>query len=99
MTFSINLGNVGNALDVSLGQHSGSAPEPFDALNGPTLAGQQGSHPLHNVVPESLVRATDGPVTAEWTFDHPARVGDGITGTLKLIASERIEARGAVLRL
>lgn len=33
-------------LDVSfgsVGSHSGSAPEPFDALDGPRLAGPQGS--------------------------------------------------------
>jgi hypothetical protein len=100
MTFSLNLGNLGNVVDVgSWGSHSGSAPEPFDALNGPTLAGGQGSHPLHGVRAEDLVRPSDGPVTAEWTFTGPAMVGDGINGTVKLAASERVEGRGAILRL
>ena len=27
--------------------HSGSAPEPFNAIDGGRLAGGEGSHPLH----------------------------------------------------
>jgi hypothetical protein len=89
-----------NLTDLSgWGSHGGSAPEPFDALNGGRLAGPQGSHPLHNVTAEWLVRASDGPVTAQFALDHPARVGDGITGTLTLTASQRVEGRSAALRL
>jgi hypothetical protein len=96
MSLSFNLGSLG---PTSFGPHSGSAPEPFDALNGQALAGPAGSHPLRSVTPESLVRASDGPVTGSFVLDHPARVGDGITGTITLTANERIEARGATLRL
>jgi hypothetical protein len=81
------------------GSHSGSAPSPFDALNGPRLAGFEGSHPLHGVQAQELVRPSDGPVNGEILLGHPVRVGEGIDGTLKLAATQRIEARGAALRL
>jgi len=79
--------------------HSGSAPSPFDALNGPRLAGGQGSHPLHSVGPEELLNPSDGAVTGEFVFDHPARVGEGITGRVRLTAMKPINARKAYLRL
>jgi hypothetical protein len=89
-------------LNLSLGsltRRTGSAPSPFDAINGPRLAGPQGSHPLHAVAVEELVRGADGPVTGSITLDQPARVGDGITGTIKLTANDQVVARGASLRL
>ncbi len=82
-----------------LGGHTGSAPSPFDALNGPRLAGAQGSHPLHSVNAEELLRPTDGAVTGEISLDRPARVGDGITGRIKLVANEAVFSRTAHLRL
>jgi hypothetical protein len=94
VSVSIDLDSLG-----SFGQHSGSAPEPFDALDGPRLAGPQGSHPLHAVRAEELVRPAHGPVTGEIVLDGPAMVGEGITGTLRLGATERIDARKAALRL
>jgi hypothetical protein len=63
MSVSIDLGGLG-----SFGLHSGSAPEPFDALDGPRLAGPQGSHPLHAVRAGDLVRPTDGAVTGEIAY-------------------------------
>jgi hypothetical protein len=94
MPFSVNIGGFG-----AFGGRSGSAPSPFDAVNGPRLAGPQGSHPLHSVGAEELVRASDGPIGGEITLDQPARVGDGITGTIRLAATEAVAARGAALRL
>jgi hypothetical protein len=82
-----------------VGGHSGSAPSPFDALNGPRLAGPEGSHPLHSVAAEELLRPTDGAVTGEFSLDQPARVGDGITGHIRLTAGKAISARKAYLRL
>jgi hypothetical protein len=79
--------------------HSGSAPSPFDAINGPRLAGGEGSHPLHSVAAEELLRPTDGAVVGEFALDAPARVGDGITGKLRLTATKPINARKAYLRL
>jgi hypothetical protein len=79
--------------------HTGSAPSPFDALDGPRLAGPEGSHPLHSVAAEELLHPTDGAVTGDIVLDHPARVGDGITGRVRLAATRKIEARKAYLRL
>jgi hypothetical protein len=84
---------------VTFGSHSGSAPSPFDAINGARLAGGQGSHPLHQVQGEELVRPSDGAVAGAIVLDHPVRVGEGIDGALKVTAAQRIEARGAALRL
>ena len=44
MPLGLNL-NVGSFVG-----RTGSAPAPFDAINGPRLAGPQGSHPLHSVM-------------------------------------------------
>jgi hypothetical protein len=79
--------------------HTGSAPSPFDALNGPRLAGPQGSHPLHSVAAEELLRPTSGAVTGEIVLDRPARVGEGITGRVRLTAAKEISSRKAYLRL
>jgi len=82
-----------------LGGHTGSAPSPFDALNGPRLAGGQGSHPLHSVNAEELLRPTDGAVTGQIALDNPARIGDGITGKIRLVVNQAISGRKAYLRL
>ena len=79
--------------------HTGSAPSPFDALDGPRLAGSEGSHPLHSVAAEELLDPTDGAVTGELALDNPARVGDGITGHIRLTASRAFTARKGYLRL
>ncbi|MFP5342623.1 MAG: hypothetical protein ACLGIJ_06845, partial [Candidatus Limnocylindria bacterium] len=78
--------------------HAGSAPAPFDALDGPRLAGPEGSHPLHDVRPEELVVPSTGAVVGQIVLDRPAVVGDGIEGSITLRAERRIEARGARLR-
>jgi hypothetical protein len=81
------------------GMHSGSAPSPFDAINGHRLAGPEGSHPLHSVAAEELLRPTDGAVGGEIVLDHPARIGEGITGKVKLTAVKEIKSRKAYMRL
>lgn len=93
MSFSINLGGMG-----SFGR-SGEAPSPFDAVNGHRLAGPDGSHPLHDVRIEELVRDGDGSLTGRITIDGEVRVGEPIRGTIELTATREIEARGANLRL
>jgi hypothetical protein len=90
------VGSFGRSL---FGGHTGSAPSPFDALNGPRLAGGEGSHPLHSISAEELLRPTDGAVTGEFSLDRPARVGDGITGRIKLAATDAVSSRRAYLRL
>lgn len=79
--------------------HTGSAPAPFDAINGSRLAGRSGSHPLHAVRAEELLRPADGPVHGTFSFDKPPMVGEGLTGTVSLEAIEAVNARGALLRL
>ena len=91
MPFTFDLG--------SLFHRTGSAPEPFSAINGPRLAGPQGSHPLHSVVADELVLAADGGVSGEIIVDGPATVGEGITGTVRVTAAKRISARSASLRM
>ncbi len=93
-------------MDLSFGRgsfsvgHSGSAPEPFDALDGGRLAGGEGSHPLHAVRPEELLRASDGgPISGQITIAGPGVVGSSITGSIALQVSESVNARGAALRL
>ena len=96
MSIDIGVGALGA---LSFGPHQGSAPAPFDALNGPRLAGLEGSHPLQTVRPEELVRPTDGPIRAQIVLDHPVRVGEGISGKVTLTATEAVSARGGILRL
>ncbi len=91
MPLNLNLG--------SFTHRTGSAPTPFDAINGPRLAGPQGSHPLHAVQAEELVKPADGGVAGEIVVDRPATVGEGITGTVRVTATKRIAARKAALRL
>jgi hypothetical protein len=73
-------------------------PPPFDALDGPRLAGREGSHPLHDVRPEELVQGSDG-VEGSIELDFPALVGGGLTGTIRCRALRPIEARSAGLRI
>ncbi len=81
------------------GGHTGSSPAPFDAVDGHRLAGPSNSHPLHAVAIAELVRAGSGQATGTFAFDRPARVGEGITGRLTILADQPIHARGAALRL
>jgi hypothetical protein len=81
------------------GGHTGSAPSPFDAVDGHRLAGPASSHPLHGIAIEELVRPTSGAAGATFAVDRPARVGEGITGHLRVVAHEAIHARTAYLRL
>ena len=81
------------------GGHQGHCPEPFDAVNGTRLGGDESSHPLHFVRAEELVRPSSDQVVGEFVLDHPVRVGEGIEGTLRVMAREAISARKAALRL
>jgi hypothetical protein len=91
---SLSIGHIGFG-----GGHSGSAPEPFNAIDGGRLGGGQGSHPLHDVRAEELVSPGDGAIAGTFALDGPVVVGETITGTLSLQAVQPIEARGAMLRL
>jgi hypothetical protein len=96
MSFSFS----GGGFSVSgLGGHGGAAPSPFDALNGSRLAGPQGSHPLHGVSADALVKATGGSLSGAFTLDAPVQVGGSIAGSVTLTATSDIKSRGAHLRL
>jgi hypothetical protein len=79
--------------------YRGSAPAPFDALDGPRLAGPDGSHPLRSVRSEELVTTSTGAVEGDIVLDGPARVGDGIEGSISLRALQGVDGRAAHLRL
>ncbi len=94
MSIPVSIGGFG-----AWGGRKGSAPEPFDALDGPRLAGPEGSHPLHAVSAEELVRSAHGPVAGEIVVEKPVRVGESVEGIVRIRALERIDARRAALRL
>ncbi len=78
---------------------SGSAPSPFDGLNGHRLAGSTGSHPLHGVRAQDLLRQSDGSLSGSITIEGRPRVGEPIRGQIQLTAQKPIKARRAYLRL
>lgn len=77
----------------------GAAPTPFDALDGHRLAGPQGSHPLVGLTAADLLRATTDGLTGTIELMGPVRVGEGISGTIRVRAVRAIKARSAALRL
>jgi hypothetical protein len=79
--------------------HSGDSPAPFDARSGGDLAGPQGSHPLADIAIESLLRPNTDGLSGSIEFATPVRVGEGITGTIRVTAQRAIEARKAEFRL
>jgi hypothetical protein len=86
-------------MSFSFSSHSGSSPSPFDAINGGRLAGGQGSHPLHDVRIEDLLRTTDGSLGGGIALTAPALVGEPIRGRIDLIANNDIKGSSANLRL
>jgi hypothetical protein len=77
----------------------GSAPAPFDGLDGHRLAGPQGSHPLARVTAADLLRSSTGGLEGGLELVGPVRVGEGISGIIRVRATRAIEARSAALRL
>lgn len=78
---------------------SGRLPEPFDALNGPHLAGPQGSHPLALVEASRLLTGPEGGLEGAIEIEGPVRVGEGVSGRLRARATRDIRARAAAFRL
>ena len=68
-------------------------------MDGHRLAGPSGSHPLATLTAGDLLRpATDG-LDGSIELAGPTRVGEGITGTLRVRATRDIKARSAGIRL
>jgi hypothetical protein len=78
---------------------SGSAPTPFDAVDGARLAGPQGSHPLASIDVHELVRGSSDGLDGEITIKDGVRVGEAISGHLRVTARKDINARAANVRL
>ncbi len=93
--------SIGNGLGSSLawGGRKGSSPSPFDAVDGHRLAGPSGSHPLHGVRIEELVRPAGGDLVGGIELSGPVRVGEAVTAHLRVQAGQEIRARGAAVRL
>ena len=79
--------------------HMGSAPTPFDAVDGHRLAGPRNSHPLAAVAMHELIRPASSGLDAEITVTQPVRIGEALSGHLRLTARRDIEARKAVIRV
>jgi len=79
--------------------HSGSAPTPFDAVDGNRLAGPQGSHPLAAISIAELIRPSTDGLDGEIAIKDPVRIGEGVSGHLRVTARKQINARSANLRL
>ena len=79
--------------------HSGSAPSPFDGMDGGRLAGPSGSHPLASITADDLLRVRTDGLEGGIELAGPVRVGEGITGTIRARATKSIQARAAGLRL
>src|SRR5215208_3170025 len=83
----------------SWGGRLGSAPDPFDGVDGRRLAGPQGSHPLAAVTIDELVRRSTDGLDGQIAINEPVRIGEGINGRISVTARRDIRARGAILRL
>lgn len=77
----------------------GSLPGPFDALDGPRLAGPSGSHPLAGVQVTDLLRAATNGLRGTIELSGPVRVGEGISGRIRVEATRPLNARSAYVRL
>jgi hypothetical protein len=79
--------------------HTGSAPTPFDNVDGFRLAGPDGSHPLAALSIAEMLRARSDGLNGTIEVKHPVRIGDAIEGRIQLTALREIKTRGAMLRL
>jgi hypothetical protein len=79
--------------------HTGSAPTPFDNVDGFRLAGPQGSHPLAALSIEEMLRARSDGLNGAIEIKHPVRIGEAIEGHVSLTAVRDVNSRGAMLRL
>jgi hypothetical protein len=78
---------------------TGGAPAPFDGLDTLRLSGPSGSHPLAGVELRQLVSGPTSGLEGAIEIDGPARLGEAISGRLRIRARQPIRARSAVLRL
>jgi hypothetical protein len=78
---------------------SGGAPAPFNALDSLRMSGPSGSHPLAGIDLAQLVAGPTSGLEGGIELAGPVRVGETISGRIRVRAIRRILARTAVLRL
>ncbi|MFN8622499.1 MAG: hypothetical protein U0869_17325 [Chloroflexota bacterium] len=78
---------------------TGGPGAPFDALDVRRLSGPSGSHPLAGIDLRQLISGPTGGLEGAIEIAGPARVGEAITGRIRIRARKQINARSAVLRL
>ena len=78
---------------------SGGAPAPFNALDSLRMSGPQGSHPLAAIDLQDLVPGPTSGLEGAIELDAAPRVGEAISGRIRIRARQRVQARSAVLRL
>lgn len=81
------------------GDPGGRLPAPFDGADPHRLAGPDGSHPLAAIPLAELVRGATDALSGEIVLAGPVRVGEAISGTIRVRAERAISARSAGLRL
>ena len=90
--------NVGAWMGFS-GLTLGGLPSPFDAVASNRLIGPSGSHPLAAIGVEELVARSSRGLIGEITVNGPVRIGEALSGKLKVTAQKDIQARAATFRL
>lgn len=81
------------------GVPSGGAPAPFNALDSLRMSGPSGSHPLAGIDLAQLVAGPTSGLEGGIELAGPVRVGEAISGRIRVRTRSRIQARTAVLRL
>ena len=89
----------GSVMGSSYSGKSGSAPTPFDNVDGYRLVGPQGSHPLAALSIEELLKPRSDGLQGAIEITGPVRIGEAINGKITLTALKNINARSAMLRL
>lgn len=78
---------------------SGGAPAPFDGLDPLRMSGPSMSHPLAAIDLRELIAGPTSGLEGAIELDGPVRVGEAISGRIRIRARKHIRARSAVLRL
>ena len=78
---------------------SGGAPAPFDGLDPLRMSGPSMSHPLAAIDLRELIAGPTSGLEGAIELDGPVRVGEAISGRIRIRARKQIRARSAVLRL
>jgi hypothetical protein len=89
----------GSVMGGSFSGRVGSAPTPFDNVDGYRLVGPQGSHPLAALSLDELLKARSDGLQGTIEIKHPVRIGEAIDGRISVTALKNINARTAMLRL